>query len=143
MKWKRIGGERERGKMPHLKHLRGLKLRSKAAPPSESALHLIHPFSILHHLHVCNSSTGSVNNNDNRDFHLLWPRVLDVGPMADVAPCGCHAANFDSCSSLLSSVHTLLVNILRCVRLYIKRKYYYIIIRQGSVVTWLDQLSHE
>ena len=32
---------------------------------------------------------------------------------------------FDSCNSLLSFVHTLLVNILRCVRLYIKRKYYY------------------
>ena len=42
-----------------------------------------------------------------------------------MAPCGCHAAKFDSCNSLLSSVHTLLVNILRCVRLYIKRKYYY------------------
>jgi len=26
---------------------------------------------------------------------------------------------------LLSSVHTLSVNILRCVRLYIKQKYYY------------------
>src|SRR6218665_1606789 len=44
--------------------------------------------------------------------------------MTDVAPCGCLAAKFDSCNSLLSSVHTLLVNILRCVRLYIKRKYY-------------------
>src|SRR6218665_223787 len=43
--------------------------------------------------------------------------------MTDVAPCGCLAAKFDSCNSLLSSVHTLLVNILRCVRLYIKRKY--------------------
>src|SRR6218665_3627135 len=32
---------------------------------------------------------------------------------------------YDGCNSLLSSVHTLLVNILRCVRLYIKRKYYY------------------
>src|SRR6218665_3425807 len=28
----------------------------------------------------------------------------------------------------VSSVHALLVNILRCVRLYIKQKYYYIII---------------
>ena len=37
---------------------------------------------------------------------------------------GCFAAKFDSCNSLLSSVHTLLVNILRCVRLYIKQKYY-------------------
>src|SRR6218665_654954 len=43
--------------------------------------------------------------------------------MTDVAPCGCLAAKFDSCNSLLSSVHTLLVNILRCVRWYIKRKY--------------------
>ena len=34
-------------------------------------------------------------------------------------------AKIDSCNSL-SSVHTLLVNIRRCVRLYIKRKYYYI-----------------
>ena len=32
---------------------------------------------------------------------------------------------FNSCNSLLSSVHILLVNILRCVRLHIKRKYYY------------------
>jgi len=31
-------------------------------------------------------------------------------------------AKFDSCKSLLSSVHALLVNILRWVRLYIKRK---------------------
>ena len=30
-----------------------------------------------------------------------------------------------SCNSLLSSIHTLFVNILWCVRLYIKRKYYY------------------
>ena len=48
-----------------------------------------------------------------------------IACMTDVAPCGCLAAKFDSCNSLLSSVHTLLVNILRCVRLYIKRKYYY------------------
>ena len=32
------------------------------------------------------------------------------------------AAKFDCCISLLSFIHTLLVNILRCVRLYIKRK---------------------
>src|SRR6218665_3111232 len=31
---------------------------------------------------------------------------------------------FDSSNSLLSSMHTFLVHILRCVRLYIKRKYY-------------------
>src|SRR6218665_3022172 len=42
--------------------------------------------------------------------------------MTDVAPCGCLAAKFDSCSILLSSVHTVLVNILRCVRLYHKMK---------------------
>ena len=44
---------------------------------------------------------------------------------------GCLVAKFDSCNSLLSSVHTLLVNILHYVRLlYIKRKYdyYYTII---------------
>ena len=35
---------------------------------------------------------------------------------------------WDSYDNLLSSLHTLLVNILRCVRLYIKRNYYYIII---------------
>ena len=35
----------------------------------------------------------------------------------------CLAAKFDSCNSLLSSIHTLLVNILRCVRLYVKRKF--------------------
>ena len=43
----------------------------------------------------------------------------------DVAHCGCLAAKFDSCNCLLSSVHTVLVNIMRCVRLYIKRKYYH------------------
>src|SRR6218665_970838 len=32
-------------------------------------------------------------------------------------------ANLDSCDRPLSSVHTLLVNILRCVILYIKRTY--------------------
>jgi len=37
---------------------------------------------------------------------------------------GCLAVKFDSCNSLLSSIHTLLVNILRYVRLlYINRKY--------------------
>src|SRR6218665_1702191 len=36
----------------------------------------------------------------------------------------CLVAKFDSCNSLLSSVNTLLVDILRCVRLCIKRKYY-------------------
>src|SRR6218665_328350 len=41
--------------------------------------------------------------------------------MTEVAPCGCLAAKLDSCNRLLSSVHTLLVNILRCIRLYIKR----------------------
>ena len=38
-------------------------------------------------------------------------------------PVAAFRQKFDSCNSLLSSVHTLLVNILRCVRLYIKRKY--------------------
>src|SRR6218665_1363403 len=41
---------------------------------------------------------------------------------------GCLASKFNSCNSLLSSVHTLRVNILSCVRLYIKTKillYYY------------------
>jgi len=38
--------------------------------------------------------------------------------------CRCLAVKFDSCNNLLSSVHTILVNILPDVRLYIKRKYY-------------------
>ena len=38
------------------------------------------------------------------------------------------AVKFNSCNNLLSFVHTLLVNILRHDRLYIKRKYYYYII---------------
>src|SRR6218665_2016862 len=46
--------------------------------------------------------------------------------MTDVAPGGCHAAKFDSCNILLSSANTLQANILRCVRLYIKRKYHYL-----------------
>jgi len=39
---------------------------------------------------------------------------------------GCLAVKFDSCNNLLSSVHTCTshVNILQCVRLYVKRKYY-------------------
>ena len=41
-------------------------------------------------------------------------------------PVWCLAGKFDSYNnSLLPSVHTLPVIILRCVRLYIKRKYYY------------------
>ena len=40
----------------------------------------------------------------------------------------CPAVIFDSRNNLLSSVYTLLANILRCVRLYIKRKYNIIII---------------
>ena len=39
---------------------------------------------------------------------------------AIVAQCGRLAAKFDSYNSLLSSVHSFIVNILRCVRLYIK-----------------------
>ena len=56
--------------------------------------------------------------------------------MTDVAPCGCLEAKFDSCNSLLSSVHTLLVNILQCVRLYIKRKYlfYFYLYRTALVI---------
>src|SRR6218665_402274 len=40
---------------------------------------------------------------------------------------GCLAVKLDSCNNLLSSVYTLLVNIMRYVRLYIRRKYYFII----------------
>jgi len=36
---------------------------------------------------------------------------------------GCLEAKFDSCYYMLTPVHTLHVHILRCVRLYIKRKY--------------------
>jgi len=35
---------------------------------------------------------------------------------------GCRVVNFDSCNNLLSSVHTILVIILRYVRLNIKTK---------------------
>src|SRR6218665_2178105 len=35
---------------------------------------------------------------------------------------GCLSVKFDSCINLLSSIYTLLVNILRCVRLYIETK---------------------
>ena len=35
-----------------------------------------------------------------------------ISCMTDVVPCGFLAANFDSCNSLISSVHTLFVNIL-------------------------------
>ena len=36
--------------------------------------------------------------------------------------CSNQVAKFDTCNSLLSSVHILLINIMQCVRLYIKRK---------------------
>ena len=36
-----------------------------------------------------------------------------------------HLTNHAPCNNLLSSVHTILVNILLYVRLYIKQKYYY------------------
>ena len=51
---------------------------------------------------------------------LVAARMTSCGTL-----CGCLSAKFDSCNHLLSSVHTLLVNILWCVRLYIKRKCYY------------------
>src|SRR6218665_1059007 len=58
-------------------------------------------------------------------------------------PCGCLAAKFDSCNSLLSSVHSLLVNILRCVRLYIKRKkYYYDVIGSLMQVCTCSEIVH-
>src|SRR6218665_1224768 len=41
---------------------------------------------------------------------------------------GCLVVKFDSSNSLLPSVHTLPVNILRCVRVYITRKYYYFLL---------------
>ena len=73
-------------------------------------------------------------------FRLAWkvaestpPLAATLGPLAspslviacmmDVVNCISLAAKFDSCNSL--SVHTLLVNSLQCVKLYIKRKYYY------------------
>src|SRR6218665_4124522 len=58
-----------------------------------------------------------------RQWQHQSPLLHRALSMNYVAPCGCLAANFDSCNSLLSSVHTVLVNSLRCVRLYIKRKY--------------------
>src|SRR6218665_406710 len=59
--------------------------------------------------------------------------------MTDVAPCGCLAAKFDSCNSLLSSVHTLLVNILWGVRLYIKRNHHH----QSSINHQSSVISHQ
>ena len=38
---------------------------------------------------------------------------------------GCGVVKLDSCNNFLSSIHTILVNILWYVRLYIKQKYYY------------------
>src|SRR6218665_182949 len=46
-------------------------------------------------------------------YDMMWPL------------CGCLVAKFYSCNSLLSSIHTLPVSTLLCVRLYIKRKYCY------------------
>ena len=45
-------------------------------------------------------------------YDLMWRPVASM------------RLKFESSDSLLSSVHTFLVNILRCVRLCIKRKYY-------------------
>jgi len=56
-------------------------------------------------------------------FLCLSVYIMPVSAcITDVSPCGCLAAKFDSCNSLLSSFHTLLVNILQCVRLYIRNE---------------------
>ena len=54
-----------------------------------------------------------------------YPLLLKVGNQFSPSPSHLPTESvfiIHSCNSLLSSVHTLLVNILRCVRLYIKRK---------------------
>jgi len=52
------------------------------------------------------------------------------------ALCGCRAVKFDSCNNILSSVHTILVIILRSVSLSIKRKYYIIHDQQLQVLVY-------
>jgi len=71
---------------------------------------------------------GRSKANDATPDHCSYS-VTDPHQTCDVAPCAAVLQlKFDSCNNLLSSIHTLLVNILRYVRLYIKRKYYYVIL---------------
>ena len=66
-------------------------------------------------------------SHSNRYAGTLGKFLTRVACIYDVmgALRGCLAVNFDSCNNLLASVHTLLVNILRYVSLYmyIKQKY--------------------
>jgi len=54
-----------------------------------------------------------------------WRHWLNQRHNVIDALCGCFAVKFDFCNNLLSSVHTILVIILRYVRLHIKTKILY------------------
>src|SRR6218665_2239363 len=54
---------------------------------------------------------------------------------------GCLAVKFDCCNNLQSSVHTLLVNMLRFVRLYIKRKIIIIIVVVATIISFYLSMS--
>src|SRR6218665_677618 len=56
---------------------------------------------------------------------------------------GCLAAGFYNYNNLLSSIHTILVINLWCVRLNIKRKYYYIYMQNwlADLTQWIHMTS--
>ena len=83
--------------------------------------------------------TGS--NPNSRHIGTLG-KSFTRSSLYDVMWLPCLVAKFDSCNSLLSSIHTLLVNILWCVRLYIKRKYH-ILTDLGHFLMAVAELKHD
>jgi len=68
-----------------------------------------------------------VFNSTGSEFHNVGPERAKLrGPIRTVRVGG--TARFP-----WAAVHTLLIDILRCVRLYVKWKYYYIIIYKAAV----------
>jgi len=65
---------------------------------------------------------------DASEFGPHWNTSLDEMYNVMLALRDCLAVKFDCSNNLLSFVHTILVNILQYVRLYIKEKYYYYVI---------------
>jgi len=71
---------------------------------------------------------------------VRWQHWLSVMYNAIGALCGCRVVKFD-CNNLLTSVHTILIIILRYVRLNTKRKYYYYYYLTIDSLDILDKLS--
>ena len=80
--------------------------------------------------------SNSINNGEKKEKLPTWltskRQTCSIGAIPFIMTTTSHNTNPTLPSRRLTwpslPYHTLLVNILRCVRLYIKRKYYYIII---------------